>query len=57
MKRCCLERKVALDLIMSIANLFDNEKIENLSEKELKILKSFVDKGIGHLTEEEYKIN
>ena len=53
MKRCCLERKAAMDLVFNIAALFENQNVNTLSEKESKILNFFIDNGLGKV----YNIN
>lgn len=53
MKRCCLERKAAIDLVLNIAGLFDNQRVDTLSEKESKILNFFIENGLGKV----YNIN
>lgn len=53
MKRCCLERKAAMDLVFNIAALFENQNVNTLSEKESKILNFFIENGLGKV----YNIN
>ncbi len=53
MKMCCLERRAAMDLVLNIAALFENQDINTLSEKESKILSFFIDNGLGKV----YNIN
>lgn len=53
MKRCCLERKAAMDLVLNIAALFENQNVNTLSEKESKILNFFIENGLGKV----YNIN
>lgn len=53
MKRCCLERKAAMDLVLNIAALFENQNLNTLSEKESKILNFFIENGLGKV----YNIN
>ena len=53
MKRCCLERRAAMDLVLNIAALFENQNVNTLSEKESKILNFFIENGLGKV----YNIN